>query len=143
MRQNKTTNAGVYAKDSVKNSTIHSIEGLDVEKGILSSGGTFDLYLETLAVFYDDGTSVIEGLNKSIETGDLQLYKTYVHGLKRAAAFVGAFELSEAAYALELAGKQKDLEFIKKHNAGIIERLECLLTCIYDAIKKVVGIPLN
>ena len=110
------------------------IAGLDAEKGISMSGGSKDRYMKILETFYEDGLELIKNINASLETDDLPLYTTYVHGLKSAAALIGAGELSETAKALEFAGKQKDIAFIKTNNPGFIQKLVLLLCDIDDAI---------
>ena len=64
------------------------------------------------------------------------MYTTYVHGLKSAAAIIGADELSEAAKALEMAGHNGDTAFIDTHNAGFIQALEALLGSINGMISE-------
>ncbi|MCL2320412.1 MAG: ATP-binding protein, partial [Treponema sp.] len=111
-----------------------AIDGLDVDRGILLSGGEIGEYAETLALFYQDGIEKLDQLSGSLESGDLQLYTIYVHGLKSAAANIGAGELSEAAKALEYAGTRQDVDFIQAHHAKFLEDLKLLLNNINRAL---------
>ena len=90
---------------------------------------------ELLAIFYKDGFSKIEILNKCLEVQDYNLYTIHVHALKSASANVGAANISESAKALEDAGKRGDFEFIKLHNAQLLTDLQIFL----DSISSVVG----
>jgi len=106
------------------------IEGLDVKKGIVMTGGTFENYTQTLAAFHSDGFKKISEIKKCLETKDYPLYTTYVHALKSACASLGASELSEQAKALEMAGKQKDSKFIDSNNPQFLMSLKILLNHI-------------
>ncbi|MDR1813066.1 MAG: response regulator [Candidatus Fibromonas sp.] len=110
------------------------IEGVDVKRGITLTGGKAKNYLRTLAVFHKDGIQKIEEIKKCLETDNYPLYTTYVHALKSASANIGAGEISETAKALEVAGKQEDMKYIKLHNAKFLADLQILL----DNIKAVI-----
>jgi signal transduction histidine kinase/CheY-like chemotaxis protein/HPt (histidine-containing phosphotransfer) domain-containing protein len=103
------------------------IEGINTKKGISMTGGTPELYIQTLATFHKDGVKKIEEIKKCLETDNYPLYTTYIHALKSASASIGASELSETAKALEVASRKEDLEFVKLHNAQFILALEVLL----------------
>jgi CheY-like chemotaxis protein/HPt (histidine-containing phosphotransfer) domain-containing protein len=110
------------------------IEGLDTEKGLFIAGGRMEIYLETLAYFYRDGQAKIREIGESLEAKDLSLYAIYTHGLKSAAANIGAVELSQTAKALEAAGASGDSGYIEAHNAKFIEDMESLLNGINGLI---------
>jgi CheY-like chemotaxis protein len=110
------------------------IEGINVKKGISMTGGTFESYMQTLAVFHKDGFKKIEEIKKCLETDNYPLYTTYVHALKSAGASIGAFNLSEQAKALETAGRQEDSSFIRLHGSKFLMSLERLLNHIGTAL---------
>jgi signal transduction histidine kinase/DNA-binding response OmpR family regulator len=110
------------------------IDGVDVKKGISMTGGTFESYAQTLAAFYKDGLKKIEEIKKCLETDNYPLYTTYVHALKSASASLGAFDLSEQAKALEIAGRQEDSSFIRLQNPKFLTSLEMLLNNIGTAL---------
>ena len=116
------------------------IEGLDIQTGISGSGKKFEIFLETLYAFSEEGEKRISEVKKSLKKNDLPLYKTHVHGIKSACASIGAVELSGTAKELEMAAVQKDLAFITKHNARFIKAYKILLRNIdlwlNNAIKK-------
>ncbi|MCL2207133.1 MAG: ATP-binding protein, partial [Fibromonadales bacterium] len=86
--------------------------------------------LQTLSVFYNEGTKKIEEIQKCLETDNYKLYTIYVHALKSAAANIGAKDLSEAANTLELAGNNGDTEYIRLHTAQFLADLRYLLNHI-------------
>ena len=116
--------------------TVIEIAGLDVNKGVLRSGGTMEMYFDTLTVFYKDGLKKIKEINSSLAAGNLSQYTIYVHALKSACANIGAEALSAAAKKLEIASEHGDLEYIEKHNAVFLLSLESMLNSIHDAIQK-------
>ncbi|MCL1894691.1 MAG: ATP-binding protein [Holophagaceae bacterium] len=110
------------------------IDGIDVAKGLIYSGGTHKLYVETLEIFYRDGLKKIDELKTCLSSGDISLYTIHVHALKTALANIGADKLSETARTLEVAGLTNNLEFIEKNNSGFLEALESTLQSIYQAV---------
>jgi len=121
--------------DDIKNSAAQAteinskikIDGLNTERGMLSTGGNIKSYFNLLSTFHMDGTSKIKEIKTCIETDNIPLYTIHVHALKSACANIGSGELSEAAAALEKAGKRGDLSFIRDNNAVFVANLERIL----------------
>ncbi|MDR3011690.1 MAG: response regulator [Chitinispirillales bacterium] len=111
-----------------------SIEGIDIKKGLILSGGNSVHYMRTLTVFYEDGFEKIEVIKRSLETGDLLLYATYVHGLKSASASIGADQLSEIAHELEMAGKVENIALINELTPKFLLDLESLLRAMSQVL---------
>jgi HPt (histidine-containing phosphotransfer) domain-containing protein len=135
-KQKGATVESVEAAESIikePSSTIE-IEGLNVQKGTVLSGGETEYYLDTLALFYKDGLAKISEIKKCLEAGNLSLYTIYVHALKSASANIGADALSETAKVLEAAGERNDTGFIEKNNGLFLTELETLLSKIHDTL---------
>ncbi|MDR2592659.1 MAG: response regulator [Chitinispirillales bacterium] len=121
------------------------IDGVDVEKGLSISGGKGTHYIRTITMFYEDGFEKIKEIRNCMEIGDMQLYATHVHGLKSAAASIGAISVSEEAKALETAWKENNEIYINEHNGKFLMNLEALLHNIgkllddIEAMKKKTG----
>ena len=107
-----------------------SIEGVNVKKGVLTTGGRVENYLQTLAVFSRDGREKIGEIKKALEINDLRLYTTHVHALKSASANIGADTLSNAAKELETAAKAGGRALIDARNAEFLSTLTLLLNNI-------------
>ena len=114
---------------TAKHDTYKKIEigGLNEEKGLAMASGKIERYLKILSLFHKDALVKIKEVTTCLETNNIPLYVVHVHSLKSAAAIIGADTLSDAAKALEYAGKQNDLAFIQAHNATFIADLETLL----------------
>ncbi|MDR2579263.1 MAG: response regulator [Chitinispirillales bacterium] len=110
------------------------IEGVNVKLGMSRTGGTTAGYMRTLAVFNRDAAEKIGQIKKCLDEDNLKLYIIHVHALKSAAANIGAEELSDAAKALEMAGKKEDIAFIKSHTPGLLSGLESLLVGIDEVV---------
>ena len=115
------------------------IEGIDARKGVRMAGGRMETYLRILRIFLRDGAEKTGQIKTCLETDNLPLYVTYVHALKSAAANIGAGKLSEIAQALEMAGKQEDLAFIRQHNPKLLAALETLTANIKAALGEAAG----
>jgi len=91
-----------------------------------------EISLQTLSVFYNDGTRKVKELEECLKTQNYSLYIIHVHALKSALANIGSMELSEAASSLEKEG----VEFIKTHTHGFLTDLKRLLEEINKRLKK-------
>ena len=103
------------------------IEGVNIKKGITATGGNTASYKKMLAIFYEEGIKKIHEIKNSLDTNDISLYTTYVHGLKSSSGLIGAEKFSEEARRLEMAAKQGHMDYIHSNNAVFIETLEILL----------------
>jgi len=110
------------------------IDGLDTVKGVRQSGGTMELYIDTLTAYMEDVNERIQKIQKSYDDGDLLLYSTFVHAIKGASANIGADTLSAAAQALEMAGQNSDMKFIKANHEAFMLGLDRLLDNIRKAL---------
>ena len=121
------------ANNAAKNIVI---EGFDIEKGIHFSGGNFDSYLDTLAIFHKDGLKEINKLNLYLESQNMDMYNINIHAIKSALANIGAFALSEEAKSLEEASGRYDNEYIKINNILFINKLKIALNEIEIILAK-------
>jgi CheY-like chemotaxis protein len=113
------------------------IDGVDVNSGIMMTGGKLTEYINTLGIFSMDVRDRIPEIQKSLAVRDIGLYTTYVHSLKSASRSIGAIKTSESARILEDAGKSGDSNFIEKFNPVFITELENLAGNIEAAISAV------
>jgi CheY-like chemotaxis protein/HPt (histidine-containing phosphotransfer) domain-containing protein len=89
------------------------IDGVDVERGIQTMGGSEQSYRELLEIFREDVLQRLDVLSETPKNEDLQLFTTQVHALKSAANNIGALSLSADAARLEDAGKRGDTAAIR------------------------------
>lgn len=99
------------------------IPGVD-GKTALKNSGSEDNLREMLFVFYD---SIMENSNEIrgfYENENWENYTIKVHALKSSAKIIGAEKLSDDAQALENAGKEKDLSYIREHTNDLLKDYE-------------------
>ena len=113
---------------------------LDIKMGLKYSGGMEDVYWELVEMFCMLKNEKMKGINDAFDNASWIDYTTNVHGLKSTSLSIGGRQLSEAAKALEMAGKQiiaKDaapedveaaLQFIREHHQETM--------ALYDAMAK-------
>jgi len=131
---NKKTSPSKKRKAPVEERPSITIDGVNVERGIMLTGGTAEYYLETLATFHNDGLERVNEIVRCLESNDIPLYITNVHALKSASANIGANDVSEAAYDLEMAALQGNMDFVKEKNVSFVEQLKALLDKILNAL---------
>jgi CheY-like chemotaxis protein/HPt (histidine-containing phosphotransfer) domain-containing protein len=90
-----------------------ALDGVDVERGIQTMGGSEQSYRELLKLFREDVLERLDILRGAPKEEDLQLFVIQTHALKSAAANIGALSLSADAALLEDAGKRGDIEAIR------------------------------
>ena len=112
------------------------INGLDVENGILLSGGSAGSYMDTLELFLNDGIEKIEQLNLSLNNNNFKMYNIYIHALKSALANIGGYELSEEAKNLENACSQDNFDYVRNNNNYFIKKLKTFLNEIEKVLLK-------
>jgi CheY-like chemotaxis protein/HPt (histidine-containing phosphotransfer) domain-containing protein len=89
-----------------------AIDGVDVERGIQTMGGSEQSYRELLKLFREDVLERLDILREPPKEEDLQLFVIQTHALKSAAANIGALSLSADAALLEDVGKRGDIATI-------------------------------
>jgi len=114
---------------------LSEIEGMDMNKGISMTGGTFENYLHVLTLFHEEGTEKVAEIKLSLENSDFHLFTTYIHAVKNACAILGADELSAYAKSLELAGSKKDLDYINDNIPVFLSTFEQFLFKIGEALE--------
>ncbi|MDR2562125.1 MAG: response regulator [Holophagales bacterium] len=92
---------------------LNQIDGLDTKKGMASTGGLPSAYRAVLEIYCRDARERFGLLNTEFAESDIKNFTTNVHALKSASASIGAIGLSKAAAALEAAGLQEDMEYIR------------------------------
>ena len=102
---------------------------IDVVSAVMQQGG-IEIYLELIDLFYTDGMKRAGLLKELLDKQDIQRYVIEVHGLKGAAANIGAKKLSALAKQHETAGKASDITYIK-------ENAETLFTCYHNCLSEI------
>ena len=112
--ENKVQKCDTIVKDAVSEDIeLPVIEGLDVAAGVENSGG-LTLFTSLLGDFYKLIDRKAVKIEKCLADGMIRDYTIEVHALKNTARMIGALELSDMFYKLEMAGNAEDMETILK-----------------------------
>ena len=95
------------------------LSSLDTQKGLMNCGSV-EGYLSVLSVFHQTAASKAEEIERLYQNKDISGYTVKVHALKSSARIIGALELSLLAEKLENAGKENDVEFIKRNTGSLL-----------------------
>lgn len=99
------------------------IEEKNALKQCLNDASMYRLVVETFA---EESLEIEEKLEQAYKEKNIKNYTVYVHGLKSAAASIGAEELRKQAYELELYGKNGQWACIKEQHGALLEAVEKL-----------------
>jgi signal transduction histidine kinase/CheY-like chemotaxis protein len=112
------------------------ILGVDTKKGIHMAGGSKDVYVAILEIFYRDCSEKIDDMNAAFEAKNMAAYASQIHALKSASANIGAIETSDFAKAMEEACQKHNLEFVRENHDTFIRQLKLLIKNIAPLIRQ-------
>ena len=78
-----------------------SMQGINVQQGIIYCGGLIADYIDVVSAYYKTGLHKIQEIEDSYQKKDWENYTILVHAVKSTSLGIGAEELSEMAKALE------------------------------------------
>ncbi len=82
--------------------------GVDTSAGLACCADDPEFYEEMLAEYLKESETNKADLQRFFEARDLENYRIKAHSIKSTSRMIGASALAEAAYSLELAGKEGD-----------------------------------
>ena len=85
-----------------------SISGIRLQQALDTYGGDTEIYHSILKTYLEDIREREDQLIRMVDERDIENFTISVHAIKSASRSVGAMELGELAYTLELKGKEKD-----------------------------------
>ncbi|WP_029231075.1 DegV family protein [Butyrivibrio sp. VCB2006] len=115
-----------------------NIPGIDSKVAIQNSGSE-ESFKSVLKIFYDSIDNREQEISGFYNSEDFENYTIKVHALKSSARLIGASALSKAAEALEMAGKEGNIDYIRQHHQETIEELRSYkepLSAIFAAEEK-------
>jgi CheY-like chemotaxis protein/two-component sensor histidine kinase len=108
--------------------------GINVNCGLERFGGCVEEYLEILALYLKEMTSLITRVS-DLETQQLAGYAIVMHGIKGSSRSVGAEELALAAEQLEKAARNDDRESVIANNEAFVKRAQILLARMENTLE--------
>lgn len=116
------------------NDEFNAIKGLNVEAGIKNCGSK-ELFYDLLNDFYKLIDSKSEKVEKCLQEGLIRDYTIEVHALKSMARMIGALELSEQFYQMEMLGNAGEKEEIEKRTPEILAHYRSYKELLKEHIK--------
>ncbi|MCL2792825.1 MAG: ATP-binding protein [Spirochaetaceae bacterium] len=95
-------------------SALNMINEINTKIGISRVSGMEDIYRDSVVLFTKKVTSECNRMSSFIKCGDIDSFAIRVHAMKSMLSTIGAMALSERAAMLELAAKNRDLEYCLK-----------------------------
>jgi CheY-like chemotaxis protein/HPt (histidine-containing phosphotransfer) domain-containing protein len=135
---------------------LRSVEGLDVEKGVILCGGVEVNYRNVLVQYCRDAEEFLSDMREMLKNTAgrrkpegthpgapllpwIQSFVIRVHALKNASASIGAEALSKDAALLEKAGREGDLELLETHLEAFLQRFSEMLVRINAILPETEG----
>jgi CheY-like chemotaxis protein/HPt (histidine-containing phosphotransfer) domain-containing protein len=103
---------------------LSRIEGFDTEEGLSHIGGNREGYLRAVRQFCDGYTGYRDAITGDFETENWIDYAIKTHAVKGVFAAIGVKRLSEWAYKLESASKNRELETVRSDTFPFCEAMD-------------------
>ncbi len=97
-----------------------NLAGIDA-KAAMKNSGSEEALRSVMQTYYESYDARSEELNTYYDTEDWENYTIKVHALKSSSRLIGAMKLGKGAEALENAGKDGDIEFIKANHVTLMD----------------------
>lgn len=104
--------------------------GFNVSEGLELCADDEDIYMEVLETALEEGREKLSLFEELIQSEDWERYTIEAHGLKNAARQIGADNLSDMAKASEFAGKDGDIDTIKKSHEALLDEYSQVLDAL-------------
>jgi signal transduction histidine kinase/FixJ family two-component response regulator/HPt (histidine-containing phosphotransfer) domain-containing protein len=93
---------------------LGKVDGINTEIAMERFSGMEDVYRDTFELFYKKIASECEAMSGHLNSGNIHHFSISVHAMKSTLSTVGAMNLSEMAFKLEMASKNGDADYCKE-----------------------------
>ena len=112
---------------------LQKLDFLNLSAGLANCNNERDFYLDILKSYCKDDKEI--QLTEFKNAGKWEDYAIFVHALKSNSATIGALELSEKARLLEMAAKEKDIDYILKNHDYVMKEYKLILQKLLEYVK--------
>ena len=109
-------------------------KGINLVGAIEGMGGE-EAFKPILDIFYETIDENADEIQEMYDNEDWEDYTILVHALKSSARIVGALDLGEEAFAMEMAGKENNLDYIHENHEKLMKNyreFKEILSDIYE-----------
>ncbi|MDR2784908.1 MAG: response regulator [Treponema sp.] len=110
------------------------IPGIDIDAGILNTGGTLDGYKRILGIFLQDTETRLPQIQAVREKGDYEQYALLVHAIKGAFKIIGAGDAAEMAARVEESARARDADAVAAEHEAFMGQLSLIMKKIAEAL---------
>jgi signal transduction histidine kinase/FixJ family two-component response regulator/HPt (histidine-containing phosphotransfer) domain-containing protein len=115
-------------------SGISDIPGVDIDAGILNTGGTLDGYRRILGIFLQDTETRLPQIQAALEKGDYGQYALLVHAIKGAFRIIGAAVAAETAARAEESARAGDADAVAVEHKVFMGQLTLIMEKIGEVL---------
>ena len=103
-------------------------------KHAVKSLGTPQLFRSIVEEYYKAGRGNYNEISEAYKEEDIKNFTIRVHALKSSSRQIGALELGDRAEALEKAGKEENLDYIRANTEELLAKYKELLDSLSDVL---------
>ncbi len=126
------TNPMLKKEAEQKTDILDALKGISIEDGLRNCGGNKNAYIRVLNTFA--ASNLLAGLEEYLDKEDPVNYSVIAHSIKGACRNIGAMEVGDIAYDMELAGQNKDMDYIKEHHDEFAKEYGDVLRLVTKAL---------
>jgi DegV family protein with EDD domain len=123
--ESEQADSDIKEETTAEKEWYEEIPGLDPKAGIKNSGSK-DAFLSVLKIYYDSYDAKSGEIKSYYENEDWENYTIKVHALKSSSRLIGCLELGNNAEALEMAGKNNDIDFIRTNHDNLMNEYKTI-----------------
>jgi len=117
------------------NGSKFSEQVFDMTKALENVGGDMDLLKEIIEIFLEDYPNQMKQIQEGISSGDAVVLEHAAHSLKGSVANFAAKRAYDAAYRLEVLGREGDLGEANEALGDLEKEIEGLKDALDAAVK--------
>jgi CheY-like chemotaxis protein len=102
---------------------LSRVDGINTEIAMECFSGMEDIYRDTFELFYRKIMNECEAMSGYLNSGNIHYFSISVHAIKSTLSTVGAMNLSEMAFKLEMASKNGDVDYCKEQFPNFKENI--------------------
>ena len=111
-------------ENTMPSDTLEELDFLDLKAGLANCNNDYDFYLEIVDSYLNDNKE--EKLTKFKTEENWKEYEILVHSLKSSSATIGLMKFAEKARLLEMAAKEKDIDYILKNHDYVMREYKSI-----------------
>lgn len=98
--------------------------------------GDFDLFVELSELFFEDSASLLKKIQDSIDKSDPDALRKSAHTLKGAVSNFSAQKAYDAAYELEISGRDKNFDNVQEKFSTLNKEISEVINAMKQLVVK-------